>query len=87
MRTRVAVEGIDPVDVLVRWLQELLYLMEVRRLASGEVNGLRDTGLSALVAGEWAQDPPARGIKAVTYHGLEIRRIEDSFEAVIIFDT
>lgn len=51
-----------------------------------EVTLLRDTGLSALVAGEWAQDPPTRGIKAVTYHGLEIRRIGDSFEAVIIFD-
>ncbi|MFY9397741.1 MAG: archease [Desulfomonilia bacterium] len=89
MRTRVEVEGIDTVDLLVRWLQELLYLMEVKglRLASVEVTRLGDTGLSALVSGERAQDLPTGGIKAVTYHGLEIRHIGDSFEAVIIFDT
>lgn len=54
-----AYELIDPVNVLVRWLQELLFLMEVRRLrlASVEVTGLRDTGLSALVEGRVGAEP------------------------------
>ena len=47
-----SVEGIDHVDMLVRWLQELLYLIEVKhvRIAGIEVRELSQAKLTALVS-------------------------------------
>ena len=88
VRTEVTVEGIDQADLLVRWLQELLYLMEVRRVRISrlEIPELGDTRMTAVVKGEYGSGPPAREIKGVTYHGLEIRRAGGGCEAVIIVD-
>ncbi len=62
VRTEVTVEGIDQADLLVRWLQELLYLMEVRRLRISrlEIPELGDTRMTAVVKGEYGSGPPAR---------------------------
>ena len=85
----VSIEGIDHVDLLVRWLQELLYLIEVRhvRIAGIEIRGLSRTELNALVSCRCEDTPLAREIKAVTYHHLDIRPVEGGLEASIIFDT
>jgi SHS2 domain-containing protein len=84
----VQAQGIDRVDLLVRWLQELLYLIMVKdlRIHSIEVKSLTDTGLQARLRGAY-QDTRLKGeIKAVTYHGLDIVDTGSSFTATIIFD-
>ena len=72
IRLNVEVEGLDLVDLLVRWLQELLYLIQVGnvRMVCVDIRELKETRLKASVKGERSSDPPAVEIKAVTYHGL-----------------
>jgi SHS2 domain-containing protein len=84
-----SIGGLDQVDLLVRWLQELLYLIEVKHLRIGliEIRELSETRLKALISGRFEDTPLDREIKAVTYHNLDIRTIDGAFEASIIFDT
>ncbi len=86
--TDIAVEGIDDADLLVRWLQELLFLLDTRsfRVSSIRIREMAGTSLRAELAGSWSASPLSHEIKAVTYHGLDIRHIDNSFEATIIFD-
>ncbi len=88
----VAVEGYDCEEVLVHWLSELLYLVEVHSFLPSrfEIAELDDTHLRAEVAGE-PFDPQRHewrtGIKAVTYHEIQVREEEGEWTVVIIFDT
>jgi SHS2 domain-containing protein len=77
--------------LLVSWLNELLFLTETRRLVwtafvVDEVGGGR---LWARVRGE-KQDPKRHQVraqvKAATYHGLELRRGDDGWEAAVVLD-
>lgn len=77
-------------DLFFDWLTELLHTFEVRRLVlcsfQVTVNGTR---LAAAVAGE-PIDPARhrllREIKAITYHGLSVRRSEQGWMAEVIVD-
>ena len=86
--TGITVEGIDENDLLVRWLQELLFLLDTRafRVFSIEIRDMTGTSLRAAVAGSRGTSPLSHEIKAVTYHGLDIRHIDNGLEATIIFD-
>ena len=90
-RVAVAVEGLDAGDVLRRFLRELHYLYETRRLVLPHVTIGRLTArcCEATAAGE-TFDPArheARGeIKAVTHHGLVVRREGRGWLAEVIFD-
>lgn len=85
---RVSVEGIDREDLLVRWLQELLYLIEARhmRISDIRIARLLETGLEADVSGVREETPLAQEIKAITYHHLDIEYDGAFFEATVIFD-
>jgi SHS2 domain-containing protein len=84
----VSASGIDRVDLLVRWLQEVLYLIMVKdlRISGIEISRLTETEVHARVRGTFQKTGLAVEIKAVTYHNLDIVRKGDSFEASIIFD-
>ncbi|HOO45951.1 MAG TPA: archease [Deltaproteobacteria bacterium] len=86
---RVAVEGLDRTDTLVRWLQELLYLIEVKdlRIFSLRVSTLQETFLEAEIEGIHSPSRLRMEIKAVTYHNLEIAEVDNRVQATIIFDT
>lgn len=86
---RITVEGLDQVDVLVRWLQEILYRIEVEdlRISHLEILELNPNGLTAIVAGTNSPTGLLEEIKAVTYHNLEIREVDNHVETTIIFDT
>nr|HPR52440.1 archease [Deltaproteobacteria bacterium] len=86
---RITAEGLDQVDVLVRWLQEILYRIEVEdlRISQVEILELNPNGLTALVAGTNSPTELLEEIKAVTYHNLEIREVDNHVETTIIFDT
>ena len=82
----------DSIDLLlVRFLNEILFLWATARLVPGEVRVERIAGthISASVRGE--QYDPARHeilteIKAATYHMLSVEQCEDGWIAKVIFD-
>ncbi|MFB3818431.1 MAG: archease [Candidatus Methylomirabilales bacterium] len=88
---RVAVEAGDRETLLVAWLNELLYLHEVRALAGADVavHAVSDTVLTASVWGE-TLDPVRHQVvghvKAVTYHDLSVVQNPRGWEARVVVD-
>jgi SHS2 domain-containing protein len=76
--------------LLVAWLNELLYIFEVRRILFSEfrVLELGESTLKAEVAGEplGSQHAVCGGVKAATYHALKLARTTDGWEAEVILD-
>jgi SHS2 domain-containing protein len=88
---KLLVEGQDREDLMVRWLGEILSLMEIERevVAAITINSISPRRLDARV--ETAPfDPDLQEIlceiKAVTYHQIEVVQKDDHWEARIIFD-
>jgi protein archease len=83
----VEVQGFDRESLLVNWLNELLYLQEKHGETYSEfkVSEVSETGLRARIRGR--RSPGAtRMIKAVTFHGLEIKRTGEGWEATVVVD-
>jgi SHS2 domain-containing protein len=77
--------------LMVDWLTELLYLHEVENLLFKEfkVESVGEEGLKARVKGEAFQEGVhviKTGVKAVTYHQIEVRKRKEGWRAQIIFD-
>ena len=85
---RIAVEAPDIAALLVAWLRELLWLHESAGFVydGARFEALTATTLAADARGAPAARPPAREIKGVTYHGLEVRRTNGDWHARVIFD-
>lgn len=90
----VTLEAPTAEDLLVDWLNELLYRFEVRNLlvSNAEVRVEESGGryrLGATISGE-PFDPdrhPSRVlVKSATYHGLHVTRDGDTWRARIVFD-
>ena len=69
--------GSDAAEVLVAWLQELLYRFETERLVPVHVDIGAASGEGARARVGFGRFDPARHrtgleVKAVTYHGLEV---------------
>ncbi len=81
-------QGIDRVDLLVRWLQEILYLIEVKgfRLSAVTIQRLTETLALGVIQGAYTAEPLTTEIKAVTYYNLDITSIDNVFAATIILD-
>jgi SHS2 domain-containing protein len=87
----VSVTGADRESLLVAWLQELIFWFEVEDevYTEADVHEVTETSLSAAVRGrKLGPDIVQIGaaVKAVTYHGLSLRQVEDGWEAVLLFD-
>ncbi len=77
--------------LMVDWLTELLYLHEVENLLFKEfkLESVGEEGLRARVKGEAFQEGVhviKTEVKAVTYHGIEVRKEKEGWRAQIIFD-
>lgn len=76
-------------DMLVRWLQELLFLLDAEQFV-GVSFSFQEAGPERLAAsvGGYRHAPEERGpeIKAATYHGLEVQREGDLYKARILLD-
>jgi SHS2 domain-containing protein len=88
----IAVEGYDREEVLVHWLSELLYLVEVHSFLPSrfEITELDDTHLRAEVSGELfsrERHEWRTGIKAVTYHDIHVQEVGGEWMVTVIFDT
>ena len=88
---QIAVEAENYEELLVAWLNELLYIFETESLllCRYDIEQLDDRHVTARVWGEWYEEerhPINRVIKAVTYHQLSVTEHDGQWEARIIFD-
>ena len=77
--------------LMVDWLTGLLYLHDVEHLLfkKFQVESVGEDGLRARVKGEPFQEGihvMKTGVKAVTYHQIEVRETKEGWRARIIFD-
>jgi SHS2 domain-containing protein len=84
------VDGRDPAHLLVDWLHELLVVFETRGLVLSRFEvRVSDAGLEAECRGE-ALDPDRHRlhheVKAITYHGLTVERVDEGWVAEVIVD-
>ena len=87
---RIELSADDLADLLVAWLNELIYLFDAENLLlSGfDVCLVGDTGLVATVSGERVDKTRHRiklGVKAATHHMLEIDR-DNGVRLQVLFD-
>ncbi len=78
-------------DLLVNWLNEVLYLLDAGRFVPARFENLWFDGDSvfAQVLGERRDDashPPRIVVKAVTYHQLRVREHNGQWEAEVYLD-
>ncbi len=82
----IQIKGMDPEELLVGFLSELLYLGESEGLGFNQFevafqeNGLRAVARGGMIASQ------KKEIKAVTYHNLEVRHTEQGVTVTIVFD-
>jgi SHS2 domain-containing protein len=87
----VEVTAMDQEALLVDWLNHLLYLYDTKSFFAKDIDILEISAnrLKARLGGE-ELDPERHvlktGVKAATYHNLNISRDDDRWEARIIFD-
>lgn len=88
---KVQLSGSDREELLVLWLNELIYLLETGFLPSLplEIDGLTGRSLRTSLKGR-RLDPRSpragREVKAATYHQLSIRKTDKHWEARVILD-
>jgi SHS2 domain-containing protein len=90
----VAVEvcGTDPAHLLVEWLSEFLFRMEVeeRIFTDAEVTEISDTHLRgqahALPLADVPEEALGTPVKAVTYHQLRIQERDGRWEIHVVLD-
>ncbi|MFQ5843112.1 MAG: archease [Thermodesulfobacteriota bacterium] len=87
----IRVQGPNLEELMVRWLGELLYVHDVDGLLfrSFSIDELLDGSLKARARGEVFDEKRhimKTGIKAVTYHQIQVRKEKDRWRARIIFD-
>jgi protein archease len=84
----VALRAATVADLLVAWLEELVFLADTERLVPDEAHELRleagEPELRAIVRG--SRGAPRPIVKAVTYHGLEFAREGGRSRAHVVFD-
>jgi len=85
------VQAEDIEDLLVRWLQELIYQFQCRHTYITEVSNVRvvDNELKTALAGIiWDENgrQEYREVKAVTYHQLTVHQDRGFWEARVILD-
>jgi SHS2 domain-containing protein len=87
----IAVRGSDLEELLVNWLNEVLWLLDGRRFAPAALNvlELHDGGLRAAVTGEPRDDarhPPRIVVKAATFHQLRLANDDGGWVAEVFLD-
>ena len=88
-RIEIAKESLE--RLMVDWLTELLYFYDVENLLFKRfiVESVGEEGLKARVKGEAYQEGVhviKTGVKAVTYHQIEVRKEDGDWRARIILD-
>jgi SHS2 domain-containing protein len=86
---QVSLRAPDRETLLVQWLQELIYLMDVERFIGSvfAFESLGSTELHARIKG-YTCNPVKRAaeVKAATHHQAAVRRTQEGWTACILFD-
>ena len=87
----IKVEALDKEELLIEWLDELLYNFYTKHIifSKFDITELTGTKLSAVVKGRFVGENRNRlktEIKAATRHNLHIEEKEGHYEVQIIFD-
>ena len=87
----IKVEALDKEELLVEWLDELLYNFYTKHIifSKFDIKELTDTKLAAEVKGRFIGENKNRlktEIKAATRHDLHIQKIKDHHEVQVVFD-
>jgi SHS2 domain-containing protein len=87
----IVVEGNDLEDLLINFLREILYLFNGRRwvITGCHISEITGKHIVAQLSGEPYNPRKHRvkmEIKAITYHGLSIKRMKNGWVARVIFD-
>lgn len=90
-KVRIKIPGGEKEDLLFDWLRELLSRFNIDKLVFSrfDILKLTDEGLEAAVKGEkldFSRHELKTELKAVTYHGLEVNKTKNNWEAQVIFD-
>jgi SHS2 domain-containing protein len=89
-RFRVRLEATATDELLINWLNELVYLSSVKRIVGIAFVPLQVAPAALAIdvtgAGMRADAPPLREIKAATYHNISVEKTPRGFNARIIFD-
>jgi SHS2 domain-containing protein len=88
---RVRVTAQDPEELLVRWLEEILYLYDGRGFVPGEIEMTKLTSneLEAKLQGQpvmLAKHEMRMDVKAVTYHQLAILKDDQGVKIQVFLD-
>jgi len=86
-KEKIKIKSIDLPSLLVDFLSEILYLVETKKLVFEKINFKKftETEIEAALIGKPLKRMGVH-IKGVTYHGLEILRKNDIWQATILFD-
>ncbi|TYO99337.1 SHS2 domain-containing protein [Geothermobacter ehrlichii] len=87
----VEITGGDREELLVNWLNEILYLFEIRGFFPAEfaIDEMDETHLRVRVGGERfdpARHPVEREVKAATYHQLVVEERDGTWRARVYVD-
>ncbi|MBN2240086.1 MAG: archease [Dehalococcoidales bacterium] len=86
------VESSDRENLLVDWLNDLIYLFDVKNLlfSSFEITSMDQTSLTTLIKGQkvdFSKHELKTGIKAATFHMLKIEREKErKYRIQVLFD-
>jgi SHS2 domain-containing protein len=90
IKQKVELSANKPDNLLIDWLNELLYLFEVNYVVYGkfEITSITDNTLKAVCYGEkiGGKHEIKREIKAATYHMLNLSKDDHGYKAQVIFD-
>ena len=84
----ISISSHDKESLLVDFLTEVLCLMDTYGEAYGEISIkiLSDTSIEATLHGISVITYQGQDVKAVTYHDLKIEKVDDQWQAIIVFD-
>ncbi|MBI2099611.1 archease [Candidatus Uhrbacteria bacterium] len=85
---QIKLKSVDEKALLVDFLSEALALSDANNEAylGAEIVNLSETEIEARILGLPVSSFEEEEIKAVTHHGIEIKKTKDGFETEIIFD-
>ena len=87
----VSTEGIDKEDLLVSFLNELIFLFATKKLlfSNFQIEGISDTRIRIIAEGgkfDTNKHKIIHEIKAATYHDINIEKVNNHYITRIIFD-
>ena len=88
LRTVEVVSAIDKEELLVNWLNRLIFLQETQGLCGldFQIELVPENELKAKIDWTETKELPVREIKMTTYHGLKIIKQNKAYAVSILFD-